>query len=136
MICYADDNSYTWGFEAVNSDHGVRIEAVKLLLDPEQPTPLYVPAQDAGEELENLNKSATDVTTDYINALLKHALTVTASKFTKGYLETVRKKFVLTVPAVWSDKAKAATLKVGVSLFCSKNFTLRLLRLAAENHSP
>lgn len=35
------------------------------------------------------------------------------SKYPRNYLDMLDKQYVLSVPAVWSDKAKNATLKVG-----------------------
>lgn len=51
-----------------------------------------------------------EVAADYIRSMFKHAWERIATKVPESYLENdVKPKFVLTVPAVWSDKAKAAT---------------------------
>ena len=36
------------------------------------------------------------------------------AKYPKSYLDLLDKQYVLSVPAVWSDKAKDATLRVGI----------------------
>ena len=88
-----------WGFEIDRTTEGC-IEGIKLLLDPEQPRPIYVPAVDTKAELQRLN------------ALWKHAAANIESKYPKDYFNLLKKKFVLTVPAVWSEKAQDATLRV------------------------
>jgi len=61
------------------------------------------------------DKTAVDVVTDYLSAVYKH----TRATIKKDYLPSFSSRigtdiplqFVLTVPAVWSDSAKALTLK-------------------------
>lgn len=48
-----------------------------------------------------------DVAADYIRAMYEHAMEHIATKVPENYLENdVQEKFVISVPAVWSDKAK------------------------------
>ena len=89
-----------------------KIEGVKLLLDPYQEKPLYVPPSNTEAELKKLGKPAMDVATDYIGAIYQHAMRKIEGKYPKNFLELLEKQFVLSVPAIWSDKAKDATLKV------------------------
>lgn len=107
-----DKRSFIWGAK-VDPTSVDRIEGVKLLLDPTQPTPLFVPQnQSTKKVLAALGKPPIDVATDYIGALYAHALAQIENAFFKDYVAMQQKKFVLTVPAVWSDKAKDATLQV------------------------
>ncbi|KAI4240932.1 MAG: hypothetical protein L6R42_011409, partial [Xanthoria sp. 1 TBL-2021] len=99
--------SFTWG--AQKHKHA-KIEGMKLLLDPGQETPLYIPDTNTAAELKKLGKPATDVVTDYITAIYKHALNRIETKIPAEYLKMCQKKFVVTVPAVWSAKAMNATL--------------------------
>ncbi|KAL8758202.1 MAG: hypothetical protein Q9199_001665 [Rusavskia elegans] len=99
--------SFTWG--AQKHKHA-KIEGMKLLLDPGQETPLYIPETNTAAELKKLGKPATDVVTDYITAIYKHALNRIETKIPAEYLKMCQKKFVVTVPAVWSAKAMNATL--------------------------
>lgn len=106
-----DKRSFIWGAK-VDPTSVDRIEGVKLLLDPTQPTPLFVPQnQSTKKVLAALGKPPIDVATDYIGALYAHALAQIENAFFKDYVAMQQKKFVLTVPAVWSDKAKDATLQ-------------------------
>lgn len=49
-------------------------------------------------------------------ALYMHARSKLESKMPVDYLQMCRKKFVVSVPAVWSDKAKDTTIQVGCLL--------------------
>jgi molecular chaperone DnaK (HSP70) len=103
--------SFSWGSK-VNPTSKGRLEGIKLLLDPDQPVPLYVPASNTKKELAKLGKPPLDVATDYLKALYHHAMGHINNAYPKDFVDMQQKKFVLTVPAVWSDKAKDLTLKV------------------------
>lgn len=117
--------SFTWGAQ---KHKYAKIEGIKLLLDPGQKTPLHLPETKTPAELRKLKKSATDVVTDYITAMYKHALNRIETKIPAGYLKMCQKKFVVTVPAVWSAKAVNATLSVSSSIILLDP-TLRHCRL-------
>ena len=85
---------------------------MKLLLDPSQETPLYVPETNTAAELEKIGKPVIDVANDYIAAVYHHALYKIESEVPAEYLRMCQKKFVISVPAVWSAKAMNATLAV------------------------
>jgi hypothetical protein len=87
------------------------------LLDPDQGRPIYLPESTAKSDIRRLGKPAVDVAADFIGAMYKHAMSKIESQMPKEYLDICQKKFVLTVPAVWSDKAKDATMKVVTSMF-------------------
>lgn len=105
-----DKNSFTWGAQRHKNP---RIEGIKLLLDPGQEMPIYVPASNTATELRRLGKPAVEVVADYMAAIYTHAMSKIESKMPADYLRMCRRKFVVSVPAVWSDKAKDTTLKVG-----------------------
>lgn len=110
------DRSYQWGYELAHSSATDKIEGIKLLLDPDHPKPLYVPQSNTKAELKRLGKPAIDVAADYITALYKHALSKIEAAWPEDYLQLLQKEFVLSVPAVWSDKAKNSTMRVGFSI--------------------
>lgn len=89
---------------------------MKLLFDPDQARPSYLPKLEKWSVLAPLNKSAVEIAADYIGAIYKHVMVKIASKVPHDYLAMCEKKFVLSVPAVWSDKAKDRTLKVSIIL--------------------
>lgn len=95
------------------------IAEVKLLIDPEQPRPLYLPQSTTKINLSLLGKHAMNVVADFIGAMYKHAMTQIEAQSDRDYLAMCQKSFVLTVPAVWSDKAKDTIIKVStVSYNC------------------
>ena len=109
---YSSKNSFKWGYELDRTIED-KIEGIKLLLDPKQERPLYDPTSAAATkaEIEKLGKPPIDVATDYIGAIYQHALKKIEGKVPKSYLEMLDKQFVLSVPAVWSEKAKDTTLR-------------------------
>lgn len=58
-----------------------------------------------------LPKDPVDVAADFIGAIYKHGLDKIKSALVGDYFHSCQKQFVLSVPAVWSDKAKDRTLR-------------------------
>ena len=79
LLKYQPDGLIKWGFDLDRTTEG-RIEAVKLLLDPEQPKPIYIPAVDIQAELRRLGKAPMVVATDFISEIFKHATAKIESK--------------------------------------------------------
>ncbi|KAH7304629.1 putative heat shock 70 kDa protein 12A [Rhexocercosporidium sp. MPI-PUGE-AT-0058] len=106
-----DKKKFTWGASVDRTNPEV-LEGIKLHLDLSQSQPLYIPADSKTKKLlATSGKLPIDVASDYIASLYKHAISRIEEQFFKDYVEMQHKKFVLTVPAVWSDKAKDLTLK-------------------------
>ncbi|KAL8693927.1 MAG: hypothetical protein Q9218_001341 [Villophora microphyllina] len=108
-IQYSDDG-YKWGFQI--DDFGQRHQWFKLGLDPSQlratsdlarqyPDPNAAPPA-YGHSPEKLVK-------DYLTALRSHAERVLRQKLPQSALASTPVEYVITVPAVWSDRAQAAT---------------------------
>lgn len=88
-----------------------KITNLKLLLDPDQPRPYLVPTY-VEDEIARLPKSPVEVISDYMGAIFKHAIAeIEAESLDPAFLDNFERHFVLTVPAVWSDKAKSMTLE-------------------------
>ncbi|KAG6261198.1 hypothetical protein E4U49_004164 [Claviceps purpurea] len=102
-------SGFRWGASVDKLNGG--IVAIKLLLDPSQKRPSYLPVKDAEQELKSLPKKPYEVAADFIGAIYEHALDSISEKIPKAYMNMCDKEFVLSVPAVWSDAAKNATLK-------------------------
>ena len=75
---------------------------------------------DIEASLKGLAKAPTTIATDFINAIFKHATAKIESKYPEGYFQLLKKQYVVTVPAVWSDKAQDATLRVGPAVLLHK----------------
>lgn len=97
-----------WGYK-VNTDH-FRIKCLKLLLDDKQTLPHYVDRNVMIKELEKNGRTVADATADYLFQVYKYAMLQLEQRFGKSFVDTTPIEFILTVPAVWSDKAKNATL--------------------------
>ena len=61
---------------------------------------------------DGLAKAPTAIVTDFVRAMFNHATAKIDSKYHVGYFQRLKKQYVVTVPAVWSDKAQDATLRV------------------------
>lgn len=96
-----------WGYQAV--DASTSIKGVKLLLDEKQ-TYHYGPSMEANDLLQSMKKSAISATGEYVGKLVAHAKNTLKRRF-GGALQTMELQFIMTVPAVWSDKAKDATMQ-------------------------
>ncbi|KAG5965237.1 hypothetical protein E4U58_002894 [Claviceps cyperi] len=109
IIEYTENESFRWGASVDRRNGG--IVGIKLLLDPTQERPLYLPTKNIDEELNSLPKKPFEVAADFIQVIYEHALRDIAKTIPKAYMDMCDKEFVLSVPAVWSDAAKNATLK-------------------------
>ncbi|EXM19166.1 hypothetical protein RAB80_011500 [Fusarium oxysporum f. sp. vasinfectum] len=104
-----DNSSFKWGGQLTwRDDH---VQGVKLLLDPDQTKPSYLPSNNIKSELKKLPKDAVDVAADFIGAIYRHSILKIESRVPRDYLALCQRSFVLSVPAVWSDKAKERTLQ-------------------------
>jgi hypothetical protein len=109
--------SFQWGYEITSLDD--KITGLKLLLDPDQPRPYFIPTN-VEAEMAKLPKTVLEVASDYMGAVFQHALKeIESESLDPSFLESFQKQFVLTVPAVWSDKAKDMTLRVSSNIFLS-----------------
>ena len=112
-LCSYDDNRMQWGYQTNQSIHPGKqqrlIQGVKLLLDESQKF-RYAPAADSHEIIKNMKKTPTEVAGDYLGKLVSHAQDVLTHRFGTA-LPTMDLKYILTVPAVWPDKAKDLTMQ-------------------------
>ena len=115
MINYSgtDGKQFAWGASVDRMQEN--IVGVKLMLDPAQERPLYLPSSNMKRTIKNLPKPAIEIAADFIGAIYKHALGEIAKVVPKDYFAICQKQYVLSVPAVWSDKAKNSTLQVSDS---------------------
>ncbi|KAF5701588.1 Hsp70 chaperone protein [Fusarium globosum] len=104
-----DSTKFKWGGQVNWRDDHVR--GVKLLLDPQQTRPSYLPSSNFKSEMKKLPKDVVDVAADFMGAMYNHVLEKIASRVPRDYLDLCQKDFVLSVPAVWSDMAKESTMQ-------------------------
>ncbi|KAK8068095.1 hsp70 protein [Apiospora saccharicola] len=109
IISYTSQTDFKWGYQVKLNDKS--IVGIKLLLDPDQDKPSYLPGSGKRTALKSLPKPAVDIAADYIGAVYNHALQEIRKSSVGGFFDTCERDVVLTVPAVWSDKAKDLTLQ-------------------------
>jgi hypothetical protein len=72
------------------------IVGVKLLLDPSQERPLYLPTGNIKRDLKKLPKTPVEIAADFIGAIYQHALTEIAKEVPEHYMLICQKHFVLS----------------------------------------
>jgi hypothetical protein len=87
-------NEFTWG-AAVNpiADN---IVGVKLLLDPSQEKPIYLPSGNIKTELKKLPKAPVMVAADFIRSIYQYALKEISKEVPERYMAMCQKQFVLS----------------------------------------
>ncbi|KAI9738107.1 MAG: hypothetical protein M1818_005535 [Claussenomyces sp. TS43310] len=103
-----EEPSFRWGFQVSPLVDGIR--GLKLLLDEDQKD-RYGPSLLSKNILMAIRKDAVDVASDYLRELFRVVQKVQVRRLGEAYVKSAKFRIVLTVPAVWSDKAKDATLK-------------------------
>ena len=119
-----------WGLEIDASEP--RIECIKLFLDKVPKFPDYVSPTDTQAQLDKHGRSVEDVIADYLTKLLKHAEAEMRDTYYSALLAGTKRQYVLTVPAVWSDRAKDLTMRAAkragatgeVAMISGKNLKL------------
>ncbi|KAI5787710.1 hypothetical protein DFH27DRAFT_486901 [Peziza echinospora] len=109
---------YKWGFEVPPLSPN-RLSWIKILLDPSQPRPKFVNPK---RTVLPYGKKAVDIVTDYLTALRNYTMVTLERRLGREFLygdgdgKVIKRRidFVLTVPAVWSDKARQMTLEAAV----------------------
>ncbi|RDK39918.1 actin-like ATPase domain-containing protein [Aspergillus phoenicis ATCC 13157] len=97
-----------WGYQT-NYLVGDNIRGMKLLLDEPQ-NPGYVASLIDAGLLKRSRIPAVTLTGMYLTGLIDHTKKILQRRFGRA-AEQMEMQYVLTVPAIWSDKAKDATLK-------------------------
>ncbi|KAL9606121.1 MAG: hypothetical protein Q9179_000691 [Wetmoreana sp. 5 TL-2023] len=105
-----DSQGYKWGFQI--GDFGQRHQFFKLGLDPSQSRN----TSDLARQYPDLHAAPPayvhgpeELVKDYMTALRSHAECILRHKLPQSALNSTPVEFVVTVPAVWSDGAQAAT---------------------------
>lgn len=104
VIYYDKHNpeNFVWGGSV--EPQADSISGFKLLLDPSQPRPQYVPGINIVKELEQLPKSPIQITADFIRAIHHHAIEEITKKFPKDYVQLCHKEYIFSgtlMTATW-----------------------------------
>lgn len=84
------------------------VGGVKLLLDKSKEV-LFRPAIDSELIIKGLERKPVDVAGAYLKALFAHAKEILDRRGIGKLMQSMDVQYILTVPAVWSDKAKDLT---------------------------
>lgn len=138
-----DPVSFSWGYEVDTTEPGL-IRGIKLSLDPgkrdfyNKRTDSTIDSSDiaapqyqiaAEWEATRLHKSTVDIVADYIGAVYEYAMSKILEKGISDHIKSLKKEFTLTVPAIWSEEAKTATLRVRKSPAIDVTYILTFNRL-------
>lgn len=85
---------FVWGGSVEPQTDG--ISGFKLLLDPSQTRPEYVPGINIAKELEELPKSPIQITADFIGAIHNHAIEEISKKFPRDYVQLCCKEYIFS----------------------------------------
>ncbi|KAL9087723.1 MAG: hypothetical protein Q9165_006490 [Trypethelium subeluteriae] len=114
-----------WGFQF--KPESPRLRCIKLFLDRNQKLPHFVSPLDTAAQLRRYDKTVMDAVSDYLTQLYRHTLDTLTRRYGASFVESTRVEFVLTVPAVWSDAAKNATLHAAERAGMGSRHELRLI---------
>lgn len=114
-----------WGFQVKPFQNC--IECFKLCLDPNLRPPDFVSLPNIYAQLRQHGKVVQDVVRDYLQLLYDHTITTLTRALGSTFVENTRVEFILTCPAVWSDKSKNATLQAAEGTGMAKSCKIRLI---------
>ncbi|SMR42561.1 unnamed protein product [Zymoseptoria tritici ST99CH_1A5] len=114
-----------WGFQF--KPHETRLRCIKLFLDRNQKLPHFVSPLETAAQLRKCGRTVMDAITDYLSKIYEHTMETMSRRYGEGFMKTTRVDFVLTVPAVWSDAAKNATLQAAERAGMGSRHELKLI---------
>lgn len=114
-----------WGFQFKPEE--TRLRCIKLFLDRNQKLPHFVSPLETAAQLRKCEKTVMEATSDFLAQIYKHTMETLTRRYGEAFIGMTKTQFVLTVPAVWSDAAKAATLKAAEKAGMGKQHELQLI---------
>jgi molecular chaperone DnaK (HSP70) len=114
-----------WGFQFKPEE--TRLRCVKLFLDRNQKLPHFVSPLETAAQLRKYDKTVMEAVSDYLAQIYKHTIETLTRRYGETFMALTKVQFVLTVPAVWSDSAKDATLKAAEKAGMGKRHELQLI---------
>lgn len=114
-----------WGFQFKPEEP--RLRCIKLFLDRNQKLPHFVSPLETAAQLRRCQRTVMDAVSDYLTKIYEHTLETLTRRYGSSFMATTRMDFILTVPAVWSDAAKNATLQAAERAGMGNRHTLKLI---------
>lgn len=93
-----DNKKFAWGASVNLTADNINnnIVGVKLLLDPSQERPTYLPTDNILRDYSKLPKQPVEIVADFIGAIYQHALNEIAKQVPAGYVSICQKQFTLS----------------------------------------
>jgi molecular chaperone DnaK (HSP70) len=114
-----------WGFQFKPEEP--RLRCVKLFLDRNQKLPHFVSPLETAAQLRKCERTVMDAVSDYLTKIYEHTMETLTRRYGESFMSTTDVDFVLTVPAVWSDAAKNATLQAAERAGMGNRHELKLI---------
>ncbi|KAF2741105.1 actin-like ATPase domain-containing protein [Polyplosphaeria fusca] len=114
-----------WGFQFKPEE--TRLRCIKLFLDRNQKLPHFVSPLETAAQLRKFEKTVMEAVSDYLSMIYKHTMETLTRRYGETFMSLTKVQFVLTVPAVWSDSAKDATLKAAEKAGMGNRHDLKLI---------
>lgn len=114
-----------WGFQFRPEE--TRLRCIKLFLDRNQKLPHFVSPLETAAQLRKCDRTVMDAVSDYLTKIYEHTMQTLTRRYGESFVSTTKVEFVLTVPAVWSDAAKNATLQAAERAGMGKRHELKLI---------
>ena len=98
-----------WGYEVQEAED--RIICIKLFLDDGQELPPFLSHKIMAAELRMNERSVIAAIADFLSKIRDHTIETLTLRWSEAFMRSTKIEYVLTVPAMWSDKAKNSTLQ-------------------------
>lgn len=114
-----------WGFQFKPEEQ--RLRCIKLFLDRNQKLPHFVSPLETAAQLRKCDRTVMDAVSDYLTKIYQHTMETLTRRYGESFMSMTNVDFVLTVPAVWSDAAKNATLQAAERAGMGNRHELKLI---------
>ncbi|KAI9682681.1 MAG: hypothetical protein M1829_006668 [Trizodia sp. TS-e1964] len=121
----APASTIRWGFQFKPEEP--RLRCIKLFLDRNQKLPHFVSPLETAAQLRKYDRNVMDAVSDYLTQIYKHTMETLTRRYGESFMAITKVEYVLTVPAVWSDAAKNATLHAAERAGMGNRHDLRLI---------
>jgi molecular chaperone DnaK (HSP70) len=122
-IAYKNGKPHTWGYSTRLKEESFRW--IKILLDPSSKIKhVAEPVVTSAKLLGPLNKTAEDVAADYLRLLWTYFQDHIRRREGENWADKYELRAVLTVPAIWTAKAKDVTLRIAKQAGLPRNLML------------
>ena len=114
-----------WGFQFKPEEP--RLRCIKLFLDRNQKLPHFVSPLETAAQLRKCERTVMDAVSDFLTKIYQHTIETLTRRYGESFMSTTKVDFILTVPAVWSDAAKNATLQAAERAGMGSRHELKLI---------